>query len=503
MSLLERFKFSIKAPQPQAVRRRSRIEFLASDVDEPELARYAAGDVREEMIQRKALSLPAVFTSAMNVAKMASAHLPEVVRQLGPDEEATPIRGHEFEAVLRRPNPWMSTTFLLWFTYFALPIRGNAYWYLADDEDGNLAQIWPIPPMRVTPVASKDTEEFISHYNYAVRRGGEPIRLPTSNVLWMRQPNIFDLFDGMSSIAPLAANVETADNQRKFRANFFGPKRAMPGVSFGIRKDVGKSEFERLKHEILTELSALDRAALVHRAGDMSVETFGMTVEDLNIVQLDDADAKVFKEVLGWSEALGARETTYASAYAAQDLVAEYTVWPYMKLVSGDITAQIIAPRYGEELLCRYKDIRQGRRDVERADYQVYSPDRTINENRKAKGLEPVGGEYAEICKTVPVRILPFHFQQGEAEPEEETPEAMPAELSADLDRWERKALRWLKEGKPPTPSFASEYIPDEFHDAILDCLYVAQTAGDVREVFSEAKAGKKKRPRPGLVGSA
>jgi hypothetical protein len=478
------------------MRRRDDLAWVSADVDDAALSRYASRDKREELTQRKALSLPSIFVSANNIAKAAAAYMPEIVMSSGPDEEATPIKGHEFEALLQDPNDWMSSTYLLWFTFMALPVRGEAFLYMADDmQGGSMQEIWPIPPMKMTPVPSQDTSIFISHYNYEVERGAEPIRLPPENVLWVRQPNIFDLFSGMSSVASLATNIETSDNQRKFRANFFGPMNARPSVLFGIRKDVSKPVFEVLKEEILRELQAVNRAAMVHRAGDIDVQSFGMTVEDLSIVQLDDADARVFKEVFGWSEALGARQTTYASAYAAEDLVNAYTIWPYLKLFAGDLTAQVIKPRYGDTFRCRYKDIRLGRKDVERADYQVYSVDRTINENRDVKGLKPITGEHAEVCDTIPVRLLPYVMGEGEEEAVPEEGTEVPDEIKSELDKWQRKALRWLKEGRPPTFPFESSVLTDEFHDAIIDCLYLCETVDDVKGVFAKAK-GLNGKPR-------
>jgi hypothetical protein len=471
---------------------------------------YVTGDDREEAKQRQALTIPAIFSSSMSIAKMAAAHVPEIVTQAGHDDEAVPVKGHEFENVLHDPNPWMSSTFLFWFTYLCLPVRGNAFWFLADDlQGGPIQQLWPIPPWKVTPVPGTSTDDFISHYNYRTEREAKPIQIPARNVLWMRVPNIFDLFDGMSLITPLAMNVDTADHQRSYRSNFFGEQHARPAVSIGIRKEMSQPQFEIIKEEILREMHVLNRATLIHRAGDVDVNMMGMSADDLGILQFDAADAATFKEVLGWSEALGAKDTTYASMYAAEDLVVSHTVWPYMQLIAGDISAQIIKPRYGDPYRCRYKDIREGRADVDRADYMTYGQDRTINENREVKGQDPITtGPAAEICQNVPIRLL-SNLQAmgvGKPEPPPEAPQREKPTQSAiapsgngrmevrgfagDLDRWERKALRFLQEGRGGGAPFESELIPADMSIAIGNLLSICSTPAQIKSVFAEARTG-------------
>ena len=354
-----------------------------------------------------------------------------------------------------------------------------------------------MPPWKVRPVPGANTNEFISHFEYKLSRRAEPEKIPAKNVCWFRTPNIMDLFDGMSTITPLGLTVDTASNQRRYMANFYGPRNAMPTVAFGLKKPMSPASFEAFKTDILEQLHVLNRATLVYQGEELDIKTFGMSMDDLGILEFNEAADREIKEVFGWSEALGAKNTTYASSYAALDLATDYTVWPYCKLMAGFMTTQIVKPRYGDNLVVQYKDFRTSRRSEDRADHQVYGQDKTVNERRRDKGLDPIeDGPMAEAAEEVPVVMLPYYFQAREGVKEgEEIPEEIPPEVKAQLEQWERKALRWVREGKAAAVPFETEIIPAVIRAEVSAGLMLADDTIEVRRVFTGVKAKKKARP--------
>jgi hypothetical protein len=64
--------------------------------------------------------------------------------------------------------------------------------------------------------------------------------------------------------------------------------------------------------------------------------------------------------------------------------------------------------------------------------------------------------------------------------------------LLVDLDKWERKAITRIQEGRPGKAlEFASDIIPAVMHRMIVHSLEAALTLGDVQEVFKAARGQK------------
>lgn len=485
---MTRFKNFLKAPQPKRARRARNVEFVGSDVL-PGSEEFLELDGREESAQRLALTLPSAFGAMSNVAKMCAQHEPHVGRQAGPDDKPEPQKNHPFERVLWRPNEWMSNTFLFWFLYMALPLRGEAFLFVEDGglPTGDVLELWPIPPWRVKPVPSKKTTTFISHYNYWPQSGAEPIRMPTSNICWIRQPNVLDLHVGMSTVSPGQMPVDLAHKQWQYMLEFYGPKRGRPEMAVGVKKDVTPTAFNKLKREWFEEMHVLNRGTLFHRSGDIVVQRLDSSADDMQLLQFQAHVAEVVQQLFGWNSSLG-KATSYAHADVSWEIVAQIGAWPLMKLVSGALTTQVLQPRYGEDIVAHYDDIRPKRRDADRADYQVYGQDRTTNEQRILRGDKPITtGPLAEIYETVTIRTL--QMAGAQAAPETATQEpARPVvseDVKADLQKWERKALRTVRESASGAAAFESEFIPAHLHTDIAGVLIFSTTEAQVKEAFS------------------
>ncbi len=480
----------LKAPQTRRVRRPRNVPFVGSEVL-PGTEEFLGMDGSEEEAQRAALTVPSAFGAASNVAKLCAQHDPHVGRQAGPDEKPKPQKNHPFERAMWRPNPWMSNTFLWWFIYTALPIRGQAFFFIEDGglATGDVLEIWPIPPWRVKPVPHEDTRRFIKYYNYWPQVGADPIPMPTSNICWVRQPKITDLFEGQSSVSSAEKAIDVAQKQWEYRQKAYY-RGGRPEVAIAIKKEVSNLAFNTIKRDILSRFGVLERGTLVHRGGDIDVKTLGMTLDELQLLQFQDHDAGVIKSLFGWNDALE-KPSSYAHADVSWEVVAQVGSWPLMKLVAGALTTQVIQPRYGEDHVIYYDDIRPKRRDADRADYQVHGQDQTVNELREGRGLTPITtGPHVEAYNTIVVRALPAHLQQMAGAAEEEKPLVEPErlqvsdEVKADLEKWERKALRVLSETGSASAGFESEFIPAPSGTSITSALLYASTPEDVRGIF-------------------
>ena len=488
-------EFYRKATRAPRTRQPRNVEFVGSDIM-PGSEEYLQLDGREEQAQRLALALPSSFGAASNVAKMAAQHDPHVGKQSGPDDRPEPQKNHPFERVMWRPSKWMSSTFVWWFTYTALPIRGEAFLFVEDGglPTGDVLELWPIPPWRVKPVPSKNTKNFISHYNYWPESGSKAIPMPASNICWIRQPNVLDLHTGMSTVSPAQSVVGLAKKQWDWRNAFYGKFRGLPATAVGIKKDVSTTQMQKLKREWFQEFAALRRGTVLHRMGDIDVQRLGDSADDMQLLPFQEHDAKIIQQLFGWNPSLG-EASSYAHADVSKEVVAEVGAWPLMKLLAGDLSAQVLWPRYGEDFIIHYNksDVVPKRADAERADYQVYGQEKTTNQLRIERGDKPITkGPFAEAYEYITTRTLPAYFQmqagaQAKPEPEAQTPPVpvVSEDVKADLAKWDRKAQRTASESACGAAAFESEHISADLHARIAGALTFTRTAEDVKGVFA------------------
>jgi hypothetical protein len=67
---------------------------------------------------------------------------------------------------------------------------------------------------------------------------------------------------------------------------------------------------------------------------------------------------------------------------------------------------------------------------------------------------------------------------------QDKTPKDNTQGKSLDLEKWERKALKALKEGKPASVTFNSDEIPEGEQARIRAALELCKTAEDVKAAF-------------------
>jgi HK97 family phage portal protein len=107
----------------------------------------------------------------------------------------------------------------------------------------------------------------------------------------------------------------------------------------------------------------------------------------------------------------------------------------------------------------------------------------TKNEVREQMELEPLPEEEANDTATPIVEQEPA---PQEAVPAETVPPSK--DYQADRMRWQKKAIKALKDGKPAAVAFASDHIPTDEQATIIAMLSLATTADEVRAAFKSDK---------------
>jgi len=437
------------------------------------------GDWNRRADEALAMKTSWVYSDINVIARECSQAGLNVLRLRG--EELEEIKNHPFEVLMRRPNPFMSRSFMMQYTIGWMKLDGNAYWLLIPGVDG-LEELWPLPADKMDPMPSKNRQKYLDGFVYRAR--GKKWTIEPEYVVHFRQWNYQDLYRGMSDIQAMRLAIKGDQAMQTWNYNFFYEKNAIPTTVVSLPQETSPSDFELLKEEIIKELAAVKRRTAVTRAGDMKVDTIGLSQRDLDYLEGREFTREEIDRIYGIPAGLWAKDATRANALAADKTFKDKTIWPLLVYISEEITAQVLWRYYGSEFIAQFDDVRPEDRTLRVAEAKTYGPAQTVNEFRaeylKAPPLEDERGQMlvADLMKGPAMAIAPAPLKSVGGN----------GELKADLKRWKSVALRQFRQGNDPADyDFHSEAIPEALKMAIVGALKGAESEEEVRAAFKAA----------------
>lgn len=469
----------------------------------------------DETKQKIALSVSWIY-SAIDLIASESAATGFHVKRFKKSEKEVDIPNHEFELLLKEPNPFMTKTFLLRYTIYWLEMsRLGAFWYLAPDKDtGELIEIWPINPNQMTVVPSKT--QFVDHYLYRPKGNQERgYKINPKYVVWFRYP---DPHDYWGSLPPLLAALLPAEIElgiQNSQNKFYSESRGIPLSLVSLDPELGDSDFESARADIKTDWSNGATIAIA-RAGDIDVKSLGFTQRDLEIlgnqnITRDKIDSIFFGYPIRSETAFdgdGIKE--------ADRLVKEKKIFPLLVLLAEEITKSVIKPFYDRKLSGKFDDVRTADRALNIQEDALKSRWRTINDMRARDGDPPLDipefpgmGDLLVWLATNPSFIatkygLNKKVDGGNIETppevgnlnESQAPEASMNRLISsesekvavltELKRWKTVAKRALNNGEPRV--FVSAVIPNELMSEIEYNVIGAKSIDEIERIFTEKR---------------
>ncbi len=155
---------------------------------------------------------------------------------------------------------------------------GNGYAEKVYNKQGDLAELWPIPPNRVTPTV-KDGELL-----YDIEVGGEQKTFSRDKILHV--PGLgFDGFTGYSVVAMARESIGLGIAMEKFGAKFFGNGAHLGAVLSHPGKLSEKAE-DNLRKSFIEKQSGLDNAhrMLLLQEG-IKIDKLGLPPEDSQFIE--------------------------------------------------------------------------------------------------------------------------------------------------------------------------------------------------------------------------
>jgi phage portal protein BeeE len=422
-----------------------------------------------------------------------------MVKQRGKTGD-TNERNHPFELLLDKPNSFMSGAFMLRYISQWYDLRGNAYLFLVTPAPGRgeITEILPLPANMVSPqphtlrdgVGVFKGRQVIDYMQLV---NGKYEWLPGENVVHFRTPNPFDYWEGLSPLASALLAAEMDEAQAAWTRDFFKKENAVPSAVIALSETISEDEFDRLVHRLRTQMEE-GQKRLFTRSGDLDVKMITQTLEQMQIIDSRKFNRDEIDRVYG-TEGLFSGHTSGEARLAADIAFRRYAVQPVLDYFAEQLSADVV-PYYEDGIMVEAPNTIPQDRALEVQEYTVYQSDRSVNENRKERGLDPwkapKGLEPLTDLADIPVRLLPMaqavlapkpepqdgnmtspneeeQLQVGDM-PGAQTPESMADDLAGkaahialatELKRWRKVAISEVRTGHNPAErDFQTVIIP-------------------------------------------
>jgi HK97 family phage portal protein len=477
-----------------------------------ESEKWKGGDLgAKDAAYKRAVQNSWIYTSIDYKARELSAGRMYVSRnESGTEDGGVIVPNHPLTRILRKPNSLMGRGYLWRYTQWWLDLSGNAYWFLAPDEDDCLAEVWPIPANAVNPVPG-DKERLVDYYEYTVN--GRVFPIPAEYICHFRYPNPFDYFRGL---APLVAAMLPADSDSAmahWNGEFFGSSNVMPSSVINLssgnpNQPLDPQDVEQVREVLSSDFSASARRTVITSAYDMAVQLLGWNAKDMDFLAGRQFSKEEVYGIYGMPAGLLDKNATEANATTADNVFKEKTLWPLMQTVYADtITSQIIDNWYrGESLEAAFEDIRPVNKAQKMQEAGVSLTDLTRAERRKRYwDLPPLGdardNEIPGAAQPMPQTNPPQQPSFNGLVPSIQSAVAAPAralhpDVLADLRRWKDVNAKSLGKGRGIRTDFVSTHIPASMKAAIIEELETPDiNARDVFEKWMRGEASTKAAP--------
>jgi len=344
---------------------------------------WKGGDGLAEGAQRRAVLNSWVYTAIGMIAREVSAAQFQVTRQTSVDDDPIQIANHPLEQLLRRPNPWLSRSFLWQYTTLWLELSGNAYWFVLPVA-GSVAEIWPLPAHKVQ-VFPGNAQRFVDYYQYEAN--GALFNIPAEFIVHFKLPNPFDIFRGLSPLVAAMLPADADSAMARWNAVFFGRDNVMPSAIINLSSGdpnapLDRADLESLKADLRSDYTASRRRTAITNANAISAVLLGWNPKDMDFIQGRQFTKDEIFAIYGVPGGLLDKNATEANATIADKVFKEKTIWPLLTLIAETLTAQLVIPYYGCDDEAGFNDIRQGNRLLELQEVAAAGPYLTVDEVR-------------------------------------------------------------------------------------------------------------------------
>ena len=327
-------------------------------------------------------------------------------RYLRKSVEVEEVLDHPFLELMKNVNPFMNEFELKEMTDLHEELTGNNYWYIVSNGAGIPAEVWIVPPDKMTVIPSK--EKFIGSYLYEV--GDQEIYFKPAEIIHFKFPSPTSAYYGCSPFSAIIHAYNINENMNRYESALF-KNMARPDGVLQTEQSLNEQEFKRIKKGWNQQYGGVEKTgktAILEKGLQYKPITF--TPRELSFL----AGRKLTKEEIfnafGLPLGLFDKESNRANSEQASYTYMRDTISPRHRRQEQKINEQLL-PRYDQHLFCAYencvpedKEFKQ-KKKIEDVKAGII----LINEARKEDGLEDIeGGDVAYIdSRLVPLGTRP------------------------------------------------------------------------------------------------
>ena len=254
--------------------------------------------------------------------------------------------------LLARPNPYFSLDTLLAYLVTSLHVDGNAYWRklrAGNPLRGNVVELWPISPIRMTPITRSESSDFISAYEYTASTG-PPTQLDPANVVHVR----YGLDDadhrvGMSPLKRLVREISSDDQATRYADRLLA-NLAINGLTLAFDKEapaITQATADELKARIQAAYGGDNAGGAAVLSPGATLTALGFSPEQMDMKTLHRVPEERISAVLGVPAIVaglgaGLERSTYANVREAREMFTEAKMLPLWRLIASEITLQLV-----------------------------------------------------------------------------------------------------------------------------------------------------------------
>lgn len=302
-----------------------------------------------------------IATAVDHTANIAATALYSVKRVAGEpgggDDEDLP--NHDFENLLRRPNPSQSRGEFLRDAFTMFRVTGNLYIHLNRlSEQTEPRELWIVPSNMIEPIP--DGRSYIHGYKFTPPGKAAEFIEPWQ-IMHLKTSNPYNPFVGLSALQSLVIDAYADLAQQKWNLAFFDKNNAKLPQILAFKHMVADPEWNKIKAERDSEWGGTNRSGvtLLRGVGDTLQLIQATATQD----QMEFLEARQFtKEEIYGKLAPGlasilAVNATEANAKVGERILISYGVWPALNQMGEKFSSDLL-PLYEENLDGAFDDIR-------------------------------------------------------------------------------------------------------------------------------------------------
>lgn len=380
---------------------------------------------------------------------------------------------------------------LLWWTEASLLLAGAGYWLRKTSRTSLLGPQWLNP---FTMEVKRENKRLIFKQTI---NGQEYGPWTEDQIVYFRTFNPTDDVGPGIAAADLALEDSATLRHMSLFVNKFFADGAMPVTLLGLAGNPPKEEVERVENRFKQMMTGIRNAFKVIgvRADALSAAPLQAPMDTLAMPEVREAAVQNTAWAFGVPLTMLLDAANYATAREHRISFYTDTVIPQLELYAHPINTFLSNTGYEIEFLPNEHETQQAD-EAERASSlsMLTNAGVPLELAMEMLGYElPEGWDYEKLKKYLEDKqkqamenamAMASAGKDDKGEKDSKDNKDPKDEKKADLERWQRKALKRLKQGKPPDCAFNSDFLTLEETDFIHSLLSQAQDEQGVEEIF-------------------